>query len=54
MLFDKKIDNTSKYFEPNTNLTKLFVIRNERRNKLVLLFGDSHAHYTDFRFGKIY
>jgi hypothetical protein len=55
LLFDKRIDNTSIYFEPVTpNLTKLFVIGNEGRDRLVLLYGDSHAHFTAFRFGKIY
>jgi hypothetical protein len=29
-------------------------VSNEGRDKLVVLYGDSHAHYTAFRFGKLY
>lgn len=55
ILFDKRIDINSKYYEPKLpNNSKLFAVSNEGQDKLVLLYGDSHAHYTAFRFGKLY
>lgn len=55
ILFDKRIDNSSKYYEPELpDNAFLFAVSNEGQDKLVVLYGDSHAHYTAFRFGKLY
>ena len=52
---DKWVDSNSKYYRKKLpNNTKTYQVANEGQDKLVYLVGDSHAHYTMWRFAKLY
>ena len=55
VLLERRINQTSKYYDPIVNITSdIFDIVNEGKKKLVVLLGDSHARMIGSRFIKLY